>query len=292
MFFDPACIPCIVKQAYNFAQLFTNGNKDIQLKIIQEVCSEVQIIDETSSAALFSKKMQAVIEKYYGTDNPYKEIKEENIRKAEKYFKFIKVMVEDSTDKLDTAMRAAIIGNVIDFAANPNFNIDYEINRIMSDNINLSSLPKFKEDYYNAESILYIGDNYEEAFFDKFLLNELLPKNIVFAVRSKPILNDITLEDAKQLEIDKLCKVIESGSTIAGTYLNECTPEFLDIYHNADIVISKGQGNYETLINETRPIYFLFKIKCEVISQRCGYPVGKGIILFNQNKREEINETL
>lgn len=290
MFFDPACIPCIVKQAYNSAKIFTNGNKDIQFKIVKKVCAEVINFDEDSGAPMFSKTMQSVIEKYCGEENPYKKIKEENIKKAEKYFMFMKMMIEDSKDKLDTAMRAAIIGNVIDFGANPDFDIDYEMNRIASNNIDLSALPKFKEDYKKADTILYIGDNYEEAFFDKFLLNELLPKKIVFAVRSKPILNDITLEDAKRLEIDKICEVMESGSTIAGTDLNECTPEFLDIYHKADIVIAKGQGNYESLINENRPIYFLFKVKCKVISDRCRYPIGIGILLFNQNKLWVKNE--
>jgi len=292
MFFDPACIPCIVKQAYNSAKLFTNGNKELQLKMLKEVCASTLNLDKNSTAPMFSKQMQSIVEKYYGAEDPYKKIKEENIKKAEKYFMFLKMMMEETRDKLDTAMRAAIIGNVIDFGSNPDFDIDYEMNRIASNNIDLSVLPRFKEDFRKAESILYIGDNYEEAFFDKFLLNELLPKKIVFAVRSKPILNDITLEDAKQLEIDKLCKVIESGSTIAGTDLSECTPEFLDVYHKADIVIAKGQGNYETLLNETRPIYFLFKVKCEVISHRCGYPVGKGILLFNQIKAEELNKTI
>jgi len=295
MLFDPACIPCIIKQAYNSAKLFTNSNKELQLKIIKEVCAEALNIDQYSNAPKFSKKMQSVIEKYYGAENPYKKIKEQNIKKAEKYYMFIKMMIEGSSDKLDTAIRAAIVGNSIDFAANPDFNIEYEINRIASSNIELSFLPQFKEDYRKAKLILYIADNYEEALFDKFLINELLPKKIVFAVRSKPILNDITLEDAKQLGIDKLCTVIESGSTIAGTDLSECTQEFLELFHKADIVIAKGQGNYETLLNESRPIYFLFKVKCEAISQRCGYPVGKGILLLNninKNRSGEQNETV
>lgn len=287
MFFDPACIPCIIKQAYNSTKLFTNGNKEIQLKIIQEVCAEALQINQDCSAPKFSKKMQSVVEKYYGKENPYEKIKEENFKKAEKYYMFLKMMIEGSSDKLDTAMRVAIIGNIIDFAANPNFDIEYEINRIASNNIDLSSLEKFKEDYRKAELILYIGDNYEEALFDKFLIKELLPKKIVFAVRSKPILNDITLEDAKNLEIEKLCEVIESGSTIAGTDLNECTSDFLYMYRNADMVISKGQGNYESLINETRPIYFLFKVKCDVIAARSGFEKGKGVLLYNQNGKEK-----
>jgi damage-control phosphatase, subfamily I len=287
MFFDPACVPCIVKQAYNSARLFTNGNKELQLKIIKEVCAETINIDEQSSAPLFSKKMQLIIEKYYSAENPYKKIKEENIKKAQTYYSYLKIMVENSNDKLEMALRIAITGNTIDFASNPDFDLDYDINRITSNNIDLSFLPKFKENLKNTKLILYIGDNYEEALFDKFLLNELLPRKVVFAVRSKSILNDITLEDAKKLEIDKLCEVIESGSTIAGTDLNECTPEFLELYHKADIVISKGQGNYETLIDESRAIYFLFKVKCAAIASRSSYKKGQGVLLYNQDGNRE-----
>jgi hypothetical protein len=292
MFFDPACVPCIIKQAYNSAKIFTNGNSELQFKIIKEVCAEALNIHDGSSAPEFSKKMQSIVEKYYGGGNPYETIKRENLSKAKKYHKFLQMLMEASNDKLDTAVRIAIIGNIIDFASNPNFDIEYELNRIASNNIDLSALPEFKEDLRKAELILYIGDNYEEALFDKFLIQELLPVKIVFAVRSKPILNDITLDDALNLGIDKLCEVIESGSTIAGTDLSECTRKFLEIYHKADIVIAKGQGNYETLINETRRIYFLFKVKCEVISRRCGFPIGKGALFLNKNKREDINETI
>ena len=117
--------------------------------------------------------------------------------------------------------------------------------------------------------------------FDKILIEQLLPKEVVFAVRSKEILNDITLEDAKSLEIDRLCKVIESGSEISGTALEQVSEEFFELFNNSDLVIAKGQGNFETLMNTKRKIYFLFKIKCEPISELCGYPIGTGILHSN-----------
>lgn len=286
MFFEPACFPCIVKQAYNSAQLFTNGNKKLQFKIIKEVCAEILNISESYAAPLFSPVIQSIAEKYSGSNDPYAGIKEKNMTKAKSYLKFLETMIEGSFDRFDAAMRAAIVGNVIDFGANPDFDINYEINRIASNNIDLTALPKFKDDYRKAKLILYIADNYEEALFDKLLIKELLPKEIVLATRSKSILNDITLEDAKRLEIDKLCRVIESGSKIAGTDINESSNEFLEIYKKADIVIAKGQGNYETLIHEERSIYFLFKVKCEVIASHCGFEKGRGVLLHkSENKK-------
>ena len=208
-------------------------------------------------------------------------MKERNRETAEKYIKYLKTMVEASTDKLETAIRISITGNTIDLGANPNFDLEREINIITSNQINLDSLGLFRKDLKKANRILFIADNYEEALFDKILIEQLIPKEVVFAVRSKEILNDITLEDAKSLGIDKLCKVIESGSTISGTAMEQVSNEFLDYFNNADLVISKGQGNFETLLNSKRKIYFLFKIKCEPIAELCGYPAGTGIIYTN-----------
>lgn len=287
MIFDPACISCIVNQAYNSAKLFGDGDKSLQLRILKDVCEKTKFVNHDLAAPFFSRKIQEIIIEHTGELDPYKSIKKESIAKAEKYIPVLSSMIKNSQNKLEAAIRAAILGNIIDFGASPDFNLEHEIKNITETQIDTSTLSNFKNDLNKAKMILYIGDNYEEALFDKLLLTELLPKRIVFAVRSQAILNDITLAEAKNLNIDIICSVIESGSTIAGTDLNECTPEFLELYNTADLVISKGQGNYETLIDETRPIYFLFKVKCEVISKHCGLPVGKGTMLLSRNDCEE-----
>ena len=285
MFFDPECIPCIIKQAYNAGKLFTNGNKELQLKIVKEACNAVLSVNENFTAPMFSSTIQALVEKNIGVLNPYQKLKEENLKKAKRFIKYLEIMVENSDDKIEMAIRAAILGNTIDLGANPNFDIEFEVNRITANDINHHNLKTFSKDLSKSSLILYIGDNFEEALFDKILIKQLLPKKIVFAVRSKPILNDITLADAKILGLDKICDVIESGSTIAGTNLNECSLEFLDLFNKADLVISKGQGNFETLLNEVRPIYFLFKVKCESIANRCGLTVGASALYINRKKK-------
>ena len=285
MSFDPQCIPCIVNQACNAAKLLAPGDKDLQLTIVKEVCRAVENIDMNYTAPMFSAIIQSIVEKHLGVGNPYGSIKEKNRKTAEQYLPRVRALMDSSKDRLQFAIRAAILGNIIDLGASPEFDIELEINRITSNDIDLSMLPRFKDDLKEAKLVLYIGDNYEEALFDTFLLTELLPRKVVFAVRSKPVLNDITLEDARRIGIDTVCTVIESGSTIAGTDLNESTREFLELYEQTDIVIAKGQGNYETLMDETRPIYFMFKIKCEVIAERSGYPVGHGVLLYNQYKK-------
>lgn len=283
MFLDPECIPCIIKQAHNASKLFTNGNTELQYKIIREACSAVLSVKEDSTAPTFSSTIQNIIEENLCIKNPYQELKEKNLKEARRYIPYLETIVENSYDKLQVAIRAAIIGNTIDLGANPKFDIEYEVNRITSNNINLDAFKYFNADLKKSNLILYVGDNFEEALFDKILLKQLLPKRIVFVVRSKPVLNDITFEDAKALGIDKICEVMESGSKIAGTDLSQCSPEFLNLFEKADLVIVKGQGNFETLLSTTRPVYFLFKVKCEVISRRCGFPVGASVLYFNNS---------
>ena len=287
MSFDLRCIPCIVNQACNVSKLLAEGNKELQLKIVKEVCRTVDDIDITCTAPMVSATIQSIVEKHLGVANPYASIKEKNRTAAEQYLPYVTALMDGSQDKLEFAIRAAILGNIIDLGANPKFDIEHEINRLTSNNIDLSMLPRFKDNLKYAELVLYIGDNYEEALFDTFLLTELLPRKVVFAVRSKPVLNDITLADAKRIGLHTICTVIESGSTIAGTDLGNSTREFLQLYEKADIVVAKGQGNYETLMDETRPLYFIFKVKCEVIAERSGYPVGHGVLLYNQNKKTQ-----
>lgn len=285
MLFDPECIPCIINQSYNAAKRFTNGNKELQFKIVKEACSTVLSAKDDSSSPKFSAAIQNLIEENLQIKNPYQKIKEDNLNKAKKFIKYLEIMVENSDDKLDTAVRAAILGNIIDLGANPNFNIEEEVNKITSNNINEETFLQLKENLEDAETVLYIADNFEEALFDIILIKQLLPRKVMFAVRSRPILNDITFTDAKYLGIDKICEVMESGSKIAGTDLTQCSSEFLNLFDKADLVIAKGQGNFETLLKAERPIYFMFKVKCDVISRRCGLPVGTSALFLNKKER-------
>jgi uncharacterized protein with ATP-grasp and redox domains len=281
MLISPACIPCIVKQSYTLSKLLGVEDEKLQSKIIYETMKLLIEVKDFPTAPHFSVKLQSLIKQNLNGAASFKEIKERNRKLAEKYIKYLKTMVEAATDKLETAVRVAIIGNTIDLGANPNFNLEMEINTLTSDKINLDSLELFREDLTKAKRILFIADNYEEALFDKILIEQLLPREIVFAVRSTEILNDITLEDAKSLGIDKMCKLIESGSKISGTAIEQASNEFLGYFNTSDLVIAKGQGNFETLLNSKRKIYFLFKIKCEPIAELCGYPAGTGILFTN-----------
>jgi damage-control phosphatase, subfamily I len=274
----PICISCIVQQAYRFTNMAEITDRNIQKRIMYQILDKLLVHKDIKTAAHFSVILQSIVGEHTNVAESLRKLKANNLCQAMKYVNYITQIIDGAPDKLEFAIRAAIAGNTIDLGANPDFNIENEINRITSNNIDLEVIHKFRDEYEQADTILIIGDNYEEALFDKLLIMQLIPKNVIYAVRSAQIMNDITMEDAIYLGLNKLCKVVESGSTITGIDLELCTDEFLKIYNTADIVIAKGQGNYETLLWANRPIYFMFKVKCDVIAEMCGHPIGTSMI--------------
>ena len=138
-----------------------------------------------------------------------------------------------------------------------------------------------------SRNLLFIADNAGEAVLDRLFLREIRKKHpeirIHYGVRSRPIINDIIASDARYINIHKLADIVESGSTLAGTIIHRCNRVFQEIYHSADMVIAKGQGNFETLESRVRNILFLFKIKCRVVSRHTGLPRDSLLFAFRES---------
>ncbi len=278
---NPGCIPCIVKQAHTLSCILGINDAETQRVVIRETMSALMDDQALLSAPHFSTTLQSILRRATDGKASYAAIKERNMRNAAQYMTYLSIMIENASDPFEMAVRASIAGNTIDLGANPHFRLEHEINAIMLHTLDLGFLPALKRDVRASSTILFIADNYEEALFDKLLIPQLGPAKVHFAVRSAEILNDITLEDARRLEIDSMCRVLESGSVISGTALEQCTDEFMELYTKADVVIAKGQGNFETLLDARRPIYFMFKVKCEPIADVCGYPVGSSVLHYH-----------
>ncbi|MCD6129607.1 MAG: DUF89 family protein, partial [Deltaproteobacteria bacterium] len=208
-----------------------------------------------------------------GEFDPYKEIKKESTEKGLALYPSLKDEVEKSNDKLLTAIRIAIAGNVIDFGVNRNFNIEEEIDTVLKKDFAIFDYDKFKDYLDKSDEILYIGDNAGESVFDRILI-EVMKKPVIYVVREMPVINDVTYEDAVQAGIDKVATILSSGTSAPGTVLETCNEEFKEIYRNSKFVIGKGQGNYEGLSDEKHLIFFLLKAKCWVIADDIGVNEG------------------
>ncbi|MEA2095585.1 MAG: ARMT1-like domain-containing protein [Candidatus Cloacimonadota bacterium] len=262
------CLPCFMNQALRAGRIATNDEQKIK-KLLDEVGMLIQKIPfentPPETGALIYKKVSEIT----GNNDPYKKIKGKNIEHALHLYPELKQKVKKSDDGLLTAIRLAVAGNVIDLGVDKEFNIVKDVETILHQEFAVFDYELFKQELSRAKEILYLGDNSGEAVFDKILIEEL-GKPITFVVREIPIINDITKKEAKQIGIDKIAKVISSGTTAPGTILDYCNDEFIEIFNNADMVISKGQGNYEGLSGVNRSIFFLLKAKCPVIARNIG----------------------
>jgi hypothetical protein len=198
----------------------------------------------------------------------------------------MKDMVDYSNEHLQTACKLAIAGNDIDLGAQADYG---SMDSIVEDSIGFELDPdnfaKFEKSIKKASLILYIGDNAGETVFDRILIEQLLQMNkskIVFVVREKPIINDTTFDDAIKVGLDKFAKIISSGSDAPATILSQCSSEMLSFYRSANVIISKGQGNYESLSGRPENIFFLFKVKCPVIARDAGFDIGSQVLTYSK----------
>lgn len=233
------------------------------------------------------KEAYRLIAEKTGIPDLYVHLKEECTRQALSLYPRLKERVEASRDPLRTAIRMAIAGNVIDFGANAEFDLDTDLKVLLSQDMAIDHYREFRRVHQKARSVLFLADNAGETVFDRLLI-EVLGKPVIYAVREKPIINDATYRDALQAGIDKVAEVVSSGVDAPGTILSLCSENFLKIYRSADLVISKGQGNYEGLSEEDRPVFFLLKAKCAVIAKDMG--VKKGSLILMKAKNFEFPE--
>jgi len=274
------CYPCFFSQALKTSRMITSDEKKIW-EILSEVSLAIPEEPFGTTPAEIGREVYRIISERTGLKDPYKKIKEECISQALSLYPELKKLIKSSDDRLMTAIRLSIAGNVIDFGTNTDFDLKRDIETIFSQDFSINHYPQFCEAFEKAQNILYIADNAGETVFDRLLIEEL-HKPVIYVVREGPIINDATREDALDSGIDKVAQIISSGCDAPGNILKFCSEDFFNAYHSADLIISKGQGNYEGLSDEERPIFFLLKAKCHVIARDIGVERGS-IILMKRN---------
>ena len=272
------CFPCYVQQALRAARLFTDDPKIIKT-LIDEVGMLFPHISFDMTSPEIGEFIYGKIREISGVEDPYENLKNQSTDEALELVPFCKNIIAESPDPLFAAIKMAIAGNFIDFAIHHSVDISAEINAIVHKELTIIDYNLFKNRLEQSEKILYIGDNAGESVFDRLLIEQLTGKKVFFGVRGTPVINDVIEKDAKRAGIDKVAEIVSSGSAVPGTILSKCSDEFKELFRNADIVLSKGQGNYEGLSDEKREIFFLLRVKCEVIAGHIGVPVGSLVLM-------------
>ena len=273
-YFD--CIPCFFEQALRAGRMATDDEYKIK-RLLDEVGMMLKDIRPDDTPPETGRRLYQRVKEITGNSDPFRKIKRKNTAKALSLYPSLKGTVDASEDRLVAAIRLAIAGNVMDFGANKDFDIDAEINRVFKRKFAIFDCDEFRDHLDKTGEILYIADNAGECVFDRLLMEEMR-KPVTYVVRGAPVINDATYEDALQAGVHKMALIMSSGTDAPGTILATCSREFRQIYDRSTFIISKGQGNYEALSGEKRPIFFLLKAKCRVIARDVG--VNEGDIIL------------
>lgn len=261
------CIPCFLDQALRAGRIYTDDKKLLK-QILNEVAATLPDIPLDHKPPETGDLIYKKIKNITGASDPLKSIKKKSTEEALELFPYYDKQrkgIHSREKRLLFAAKLAIAGNIIDFAVEDQFDIRKDVDEVLNKKLAINHIEKFEQELKKANNILYIADNAGETVFDKFLIRELDHK-VLYVVRDEPVINDATREDAVAAGIDKIATIITSGSSSPGLLIKNTTREFKKLFKQADMIISKGQGNFEGLSEETRPIFFLLKAKCEVIA--------------------------
>jgi uncharacterized protein with ATP-grasp and redox domains len=248
------------------------------LKRVMEILIE-GIEDDSPNGVGFL--IQTELKRLTNHDDPYKKVKAESIQKALDLYPAMVQLVKNSSQQLKTAVELCIAGNVIDFGPSNNHDIELAVRQVMEAEKSYFDFDEFAQELNIARTVLVLGDNAGETVFDRLLM-EQVDKHLYYAVKGEAVLNDAIYDDAVASGIDQVAEIINNGSPMSGTFLPRCSPEFKELFYSADMVISKGQANFETLADEKRRIFFLFKVKCMLLCRKHNLPLNEYVLLDNQ----------
>ena len=261
------CLPCFYGQiARTLAHAGVNGDRGSRIKRKAEAVIASASLDEVPART--TTIIHRILRKETGVD-PYKKVKETYNQIALEKLPGLRKRAAETADRLEGGVRAAIAGNVIDFGIYEQIDLDRSIDEAFLLPLSAAEYRSFSAAVNSAHRILYLCDNAGELVFDRVLLEILRDreKNVTVAVKGAPVINDATLADADAAGLAECATVIDNGNDGIGTLLEACSPLFMDAYRAADLIISKGQANYETLIQSgDARIFYLFKVKCPVVA--------------------------
>lgn len=273
------CIPCLLRQTLEAARLVSD-DPEVHSQILREVLHWSQEMDFNQSPPAMAQRIHRRLRAITGVADPYLTAKARLNRIALELLPALRTEIELSKSPLMTAVRIAIAGNMIDMGVNGNLteqDVHQALQRALSEPF-FGEQERFFQAIARAGSILYLADNAGEIAFDRLLIEQILPERVTLAVRGAPVINDATLTDAQAVGLDEIVAIIDNGSDAPGTLLDDCSPEFRRRFAEADLIIAKGQGNFETLNDQPGNLFFLFKVKCSLVAHHVQQPLGTQVL--------------
>lgn len=274
------CLPCFVKQTLSVLNM-VNVDDSTRERVMREVLAKLSTVDFNQTPPEQAQEIHALIRDLCGNVDPYAAQKQADMVLALELYALIEPEVNNASNPFYAALQMAIAGNSLDHGVYHDLSYA-EARAFLEQGLHTEikgELEELRARIERAETILFLGDNAGEIVFDRFLLRQMQHKDVTYAVRGSAIINDALLPDAREAGIDKLVsKLIHNGDNAPGTVLHRCSSEFRRIFDAADLIIAKGQGNYETLSEHPANIFFLLKAKCPVVARHIGCEVGNALL--------------
>ena len=273
------CVSCFVRQSVDAARLVTNDHAD-QEHIVREVLRWLSEQGLEHSPPVLAQLVHRRLREISQVGDPYRETKERHNAMALDLLPELRAEIAAAPDPLALATRLAIAGNVIDMGIKSmaaEDDVRQSIHHALTEPF-VGEWEDYNRAVEKAKNILYLADNAGEIAFDRLLIEQLGPKRVTVAVRGYPVLNDATMVDAIAVGLPEMVNVINNGSDAPGTLLDDCSPELRQHFASADMIISKGQGNFESLSHQGHHVFFLFKVKCPVIAAHVELPLGTQVL--------------
>lgn len=282
------CIPCFIRQALDAGKM-TCPDETVVVKILKRVLLSVAEFDISLTPPQMAQVVHRVIREETGNKDPYYNLKKKSTKRAIAASLYAREVIGQSDFPFEMAVRFAIAGNILDFGARSDWDesiISRSFENAISQPLDSNIVAELFQVIENSSTVLVLGDNAGETVFDKLLI-ENFPSSVkvYYAVKGSPIINDATIDDAISAGVDQNAQIVSNGTDIPGTVLEQCSDEFLEIFNTVDVVVSKGQGNFETLSDCKRNVFFLLQIKCNVIASRYDLKLGDWVVTSSDNLR-------
>lgn len=286
-------MPCFMKMAIREAQLACPDDEAMQHEIVMAWGGLLAGLDLNQPPPAIARRLARLVEEKTGAGDLYVEDKREANERVLQLLPGLRELVAAERNAVDgdplaLAMELAIIGNYIDRGVELDVDWEHELANVAG-TISKDVLEEFHSRAVAGADILILGDNTGEIVLDMLLVEELQRRDcrVTYAVRSRPVINDSTMADAISVGMTDLCEVVESGVDTPGTVIDRVTPEFLDRMRAADILLGKGQGNFESLDQNWADVFCAFKVKCKRVARDAGLPFGSSAFLKSRPPENE-----
>jgi uncharacterized protein with ATP-grasp and redox domains len=273
------CYPCLVRQSLDASRMVSD-DPAVHEQVVREMLEWTAQADPNESPPALGQRLHRRLREVTGVGDAYRAEKDRHNRMVMRLLPELRERIEAAADPFGLAVTLAIAGNIIDLGINGHVAEDdlrRSLDQALAEPVH-GLVEDLRRDVSRAHDILYLTDNCGEIVFDRLLIERLPMERVTVAVRGRPILNDATMVDARTVGLTDLVEVIDNGSDAPGTLLDDCSTAFRHRFEEAELIIAKGQGNFESLSDERAPIYFLFKVKCSVVADHVAEPEGTHMV--------------